>query len=110
MSSIIDLKYVSILNRKKTFLESFLLYTFKSMQINQLSRRFTRGVFFIPHLCTQKKQYTHTRTAFGDGNSKQESNQGPQSPFQGQRNLLMKEDFFKNPNSSLALARESRFK
>ena len=58
----------------------------------------------------EKKQYTHTRTAFGDGNSKQESNQGPQSPFQGQRNLLMKEDFFKNPNSSLALARESRFK
>lgn len=57
-----------------------------------------------------KKSSTHTRTAFGDGNSKQESNQGPQSPFQGQRNLLMKEDFFKNPNSSLALAREPRFK
>lgn len=59
---------------------------------------------------TQKKAAHTRRTAFGDGNSKQESNQGPQSPFQGQRNLLMKEDFFKNPNSSLALARESRFK
>lgn len=57
------------------------------------------------------KKAAHTRrTAFGDGNSKQESNQGPQSPFQGQRNLLMKEDFFKNPNSSLAHAREPRFK
>ena len=30
--------------------------------------------------------------------------------IQGQRNLLMKEDFFKNPNSSLALAREPRYK
>lgn len=30
------------------------------------------------------KKAAHTRrTAFGDGNSKQESNQGPQSPFQG---------------------------
>ena len=51
----------------------------------------------LPHPFTQKKQYTLTRTAFGDGNSKRESNQGPQSPFQGQRNLLMKEDFFKKP-------------
>lgn len=63
-----------------------------------------------PHPYTEKKAAHTRRTAFGDGNSKQESNQGPQSPFQGQRNLLMKEDFFKNPNSSLALAREPRFK
>lgn len=62
------------------------------------------------HPFTEKKAAHTRRTAFGDGNSKQESNQGPQSPFQGQRNLLMKEDFFKNPNSSLAHAREPRFK
>ena len=54
----------------------------------------TRRLFHIPPIHIKKAAHTR-RTAFGDGNSKQESNQGPQSPFQGQRNLLMKEDFFK---------------
>ena len=63
-----------------------------------------------PHPFTRKKKAVHTRVLLlGMVIVNEKAIRTPKS-IQGQRNLLMKEDFFKNPNSSLALAREPRYK